>query len=290
MNWKRFSLKKLWWQTALLGAVTGVWAASFFEFGWRIGEGLGGRGWAAALAGAGMGLVLGAGLGSLDALIDRYWNRAVRAAAVAALAGAAIGGGGCLAVELALPGGAAGWSHSLALAPVWGLLAATGGLASGFGAHRLGKGFRRAVVGFFAGAGAGIPLAFVPGAGGAPAFVAGLALWGGLTAWLVFWWEKRLARSWLRLLTGPAEDIVFPLNGHRVTLGSLQSNDIPLVDFQQIFPVHCHLAWDGSRYEIVDNEDGGVVLVNYRQVREQSLKPGDLIKIGTALLQYGEAP
>jgi hypothetical protein len=30
-------------------------------------------------------------------------------------------------------------------------------------------------------------------------------------------------------------------------------------------------------------------MVNFRQVQEQVLKAGDLVKIGSALLQYGEA-
>ena len=42
-------------------------------------------------------------------------------------------------------------------------------------------------------------------------------------------------------------------------------------------------------YVIVENAGaGGEVLVNYRLVDQQSVKKGDVIKIGTALLQYYE--
>ena len=44
-----------------------------------------------------------------------------------------------------------------------------------------------------------------------------------------------------------------------------------------------------GKYVIVENAGaGGEVLVNYRLVDQQSVKKGDVIKIGTALLQYYE--
>ncbi len=43
------------------------------------------------------------------------------------------------------------------------------------------------------------------------------------------------------------------------------------------------------QYQIGHPEENGVVLVNYREVHDHTLRPGDIVKIGSALLQYGEA-
>ena len=83
-------------------------------------------------------------------------------------------------------------------------------------------------------------------------------------------------------------DSIFPLRGRRLWLGKSERNDVPLTDFQEVYPFHCELRWSGDHYDIADSEQGGVVLVNYRQVQDYALRPGDLIKVGSALLQYGE--
>ena len=121
------------------------------------------------------------------------------------------------------------------------------------------------------------------------AVLAALVVWSGTLALLLHWSERRRARRWLRLLSGPGEDRIIPLQGGPLTLGRNERNDIPLLDFHEIYPYHCELRWASDHYDIVDNERGGIVLVNFRQVQEHALKSGDLIKIGTALLQYGEA-
>ncbi len=116
-----------------------------------------------------------------------------------------------------------------------------------------------------------------------------MSAWSALLALILFWWEKRGARRWLRLLTGPGEDSIFPLDGPEITLGKHERNDIPLLHYREIYPFHCVLRWQRDHYEIADSEQGGMVLVNYRQVQDQALRAGDLVKIGSALLQYGEA-
>ena len=44
----------------------------------------------------------------------------------------------------------------------------------------------------------------------------------------------------------------------------------------------------GDQNYIESSDVGGDVLVNYRLIDQQSIKKGDVIKIGTALLQYYE--
>jgi hypothetical protein len=56
-----------------------------------------------------------------------------------------------------------------------------------------------------------------------------------------------------------------------------------------LYPFHCTLRRDGKHFELADEDQGGSVLVNFRQAQNQTLKSGDLVKIGTALFQYGEA-
>ena len=151
-------------------------------------------------------------------------------------------------------------------------------------------GLRRAGLGFVAGGIVGVPCVAVyflfPNASWA--HVAALTEWCGAEAWVVYWGEKCFARHWLRVLIGPEEERLYRMEKRRMTVGKLDTNDIPLPDSQEIYPYHCEIVWVGDHFEIVDDEQGGVVLVNYRQISDQTLKPGDLVKIGSVLLQYGE--
>ncbi|MDH4225076.1 MAG: FHA domain-containing protein, partial [Deltaproteobacteria bacterium] len=113
-------------------------------------------------------------------------------------------------------------------------------------------------------------------------------LWGGGMALLGMTPRRLFSKRWLRVLMGAHEDYIFPLQGKTITLGKLESNDIPLLGSEEVFPRHCEIRWVADHYEIIDDEQGGVVLVNFRPIQNHPLKPGDLIKVGSALLQYGE--
>ena len=76
------------------------------------------------------------------------------------------------------------------------------------------------------------------------------------------------------MLTGPGEDSFFALDGRNFSVGKLEANDIPLLHYNEVFPFHCQLKWDSDHYKIVDEDQGGVVLVNFRQIQEQELKHG----------------
>jgi hypothetical protein len=166
------------------------------------------------------------------------------------------------------------------------------GFGSGIGVKNRALGLRRLKYGLLGGLLAGLLV-------GAAEFFAprnlwvecvAFALWAAVLAQVLFWTEKRRARYWLRLLTGPGEDEFFPLVNQTVRVGKSEHNEIPLLHYSEVYPVHCRIDWVEDQYKIIDDESGGTVYVNFRQVQEQPLKPGDLVKIGSALLQYGEAP
>jgi len=53
--------------------------------------------------------------------------------------------------------------------------------------------------------------------------------------------------------------------------------------------LHAHIFKKDEQVFIENTDAGSEVLVNYRLVdQQQSMKKGDVIKIGTALLQYYE--
>lgn len=299
MNWMTVQLRSLSWKMLLVGASAGVWAAFLHESLWRLLSPLLGAGAGALLAGAGLGLGFAMVATPLDDLLHRFHHRAVWDALAGGLAGAVLGGSAGAAKLLLAPG----TGPLLALPALPGLgasavtvaglaaVAAVVGAASQVRRGRPVTATRRAALAALTGALLGVPLAGALLYSDSSPWVAfaGLAVWGAAVAWAAFWCEKRFARRWLRLLTGPGEDEIFPLQAGLVTLGKNEKNDIPLLHFEEIYPFHCQLRWAADHYEIIDNEQGGIVLVNFRQVEVQSLKPGDLVKIGTALLQYGEA-
>lgn len=303
MNWRSIWLRGQVWQYALLGAMSGLWAAFAYEGVQSLVVGLWGPGLSvlpALLPGTALGAFLGGTFASLDEFMGHYPRRALRTGGSGALLGAlgGLAGLGPLGLLVPVAGASAAvpltegalWHWGL-FAPALGVVAAAACFASGLGVGQTRLGVQRAGWGFVGGAVTGAVLA----AGFALAnpvswlHLGGFAAWGAVLAVIVYWREKRFARHWLRVLTGPGEDRILPLRGLEIRLGKLESNEIPLPGYQEIHPVHCQMRWTGEHYQIIDDETGGTVLVNFRQVQEQVLKTGDLVKIGSALLQYGEA-
>lgn len=284
-------MRRLAWVCLLSGAVAGAWAAVLYLA----------TAWVLALFDLPMagtvipGMALGLGLGGLlspiEDLYNRIWKRALRSALIGAGLGAAAGGVIFLLVNLLSPIWGEDTALLIFLPLLLGICGAIAAMGTSLALGRLRNNLRRYATGGLAGAGLGLVLTslliFAPAQSGL--FVSGLGLWGALVSFLIFWMEKKLARRWLRVLTAPGEDRFYPLDGRDLTLGKLESNDIPLLYYNEVFPFHCRLKWDADHYKIVDQDQGGVVLVNYRQIQEQDLKHGDLVKLGSALLQYGEA-
>ncbi|MCZ6558579.1 MAG: FHA domain-containing protein [SAR324 cluster bacterium] len=293
------SLKRLGLNSLMLGALSGVWGASLYRgMDWLTASYLSSAA-STVLTGMAMGLGLCALLASVEDLYNRFWRRAGKTALTAGLLGLVVGGAGFglawLLLTVFSAGGdissGIGAAHWVFIPLLMGLFGGAAGMGSGLSVWRPRRGARRGLTGLGAGALLGLPLtallALAPEQGWL--FEAAFASWGALMALIMFWGERKTVRHWLRILTGPGADSFFPLRGSSVTLGKLESNDIPLLYYQEIFPFHCQLRWEADHYKIVDREQGGMVLVNYRQIHEQDLKHGDLVKLGTALLQYGEA-
>lgn len=296
MNWMKIALNALRWKVLVFGAMAGLWGSLLHEAALLLPAQAGWQGARIAIASAALGFGLGLVVAPTDAVLRHCFRRALKTAVVGAVLGAVLGAVGAT-VGLGLLKSAALLTWVSPAQMAWAGLTVTLGLVGGGCglAVSLGSGRRRplhkAGLGLGAGVVLGALLAAAVRASGENPWVsfAALLIWSALLALALHWWDRRRARRWLRLLTGPGEDDIFPLEGGQITLGKNEHNDIALRDFQEVYPYHCELRWSADHYEIVDNEQGGVVLVNYRQIQEHALKPGDLVKIGSALLQYGEA-
>lgn len=303
MNWKSVSLLNMLWKMLFIGALGGMLAHSAAEGLANVLtlQGIEGHAqWSALLV---MSMVAGALLSPTEEIYHRYWRRGFKVLLVGALLGLFSGlivlGVGWLVGGLEIltaatsgiqPMGTTGIFDWLAPVLTLTLLGLSIGLASSVSAGRTQRYLRRGTVGATAGfvfAGVFIGLVGILGSSAWAGFL-GLSLWGAGISFTLFWLDKAMAKRWLRLLTGPGEDNIFPLDTSSFTLGKDQTNDIPLVNYKEVFPFHCRLTWGKRYYEVIDQEQNGLVMINYRQAQDQALRPGDLVKIGTALLQYGE--
>lgn len=300
MNWKSVALRKLGLQLLIAGGLAGLWGATLIEGALLLADGIGLPPLGAFLGGAGFGLALGLALPAAEHLIYGYRGRAAWSALAGAV-GCTLAGGLGFGFAALLPGAqrtlgvtlpdaeqATYWAaHTLVLA----VLAALVAWAADVGREERTLRRRRPLAGALWGGGLGLPLsavlALLPGM---PWVALGAyVLWGAMLALGLFWLHKRKARAWLRVLTGPGQEQFHALAPCNQSIGKAESNDIPLPGFEEVFPFHCQLTWEQDHFEILDHEQGGNVLVNFRQADAQTLKSGDLIKIGSALLQYGEA-
>ncbi|MBI3993639.1 MAG: FHA domain-containing protein [Candidatus Lambdaproteobacteria bacterium] len=301
MSWRSVSVRAHGRRVLLAGVVAGLWSAVAVESLGFV-PGLAGHSlWQAAAMGALLGLPLGLLLAPADSLSYRLYRRALRAALAGAVVAAALGALGFAAsawvygLLSAMPRGSLPisplFSFVLLMSLAMGLLGAGVGWASALRPGSWQPHWARIKTGLVSGFAVAVPLAVALHLLARWPWTAmiGLALWGGIVSLALFWKEKRFARRWLRVLTGSAQEQIYPLSEGLIRLGKAEANDVPLRSFEEIYPFHCQMNWNVDHFEIVDSEQGGMVLVNFRQVQAQPLKHGDLVKIGSALLQYGEA-
>lgn len=299
MDWKSRVLKTFRFRVILLGAVGGLWGGALQEWAGFLSGMAVSHSLTPLFSGAMLGLGLGLCLAPTEHLIDRFFKRAWRSAFAGGLGGMIIGALGFQGLyQLSLWGDKSGAGLPLPILIPWvffpllmGLLGAVIGWASGLSTSKGGLSLPRTRTGLICGFAMAYPLVLIQiHLNDSWLMLAGLAIWGMVLGVGVFWLEKRMAKRWFRLLTGPGEDRLFPLRGGFVTLGKNEKNDIPLLRFNEIYPFHCRLRWQDGQFLIGEVDQGGMVWVNYREAMDHPLKSGDLIKIGTALLQYGETP
>ena len=100
--------------------------------------------------------------------------------------------------------------------------------------------------------------------------------------------EKRITSFAISVLSGKQEGQIFLLDQNRISLGYGPQNNIILRGYAEVCDIHAHIIKKGNQNYIESADGEGDVLVNYRVIDQQFMKKGDVIKIGTALLQYYE--
>ena len=118
--------------------------------------------------------------------------------------------------------------------------------------------------------------------------LAGLLLAGFSIFLIIGIAENRVTSFAIRVLSGKQEGQIFLLDQNRFTLGYGSQNNLILRGYAEVCDTHAHIFKKGNQNYIESADTGGDVLVNYRLIDRQSMKKGDVIKIGTALLQYYE--
>ncbi len=93
-------------------------------------------------------------------------------------------------------------------------------------------------------------------------------------------------KAWIKGLNGTLEGLDLELLQEIHALGTQSNDDINLKSYQDIRPSHAKLVRYYSGYSLVDNDPFWQTYVNFRNIKEQPLKNGDIIKVGQALFQY----
>ena len=118
--------------------------------------------------------------------------------------------------------------------------------------------------------------------------LAGLLLAGFSIFLIIGIAENGVTSFAIRVLSGKQEGQIFLLDQNRFTLGYGSQNNLILRGYAEVCDTHAHIFKKRNQNYIESADTGGDVLVNYRLIDQQSMKKGDVIKIGTALLQYYE--
>ena len=104
----------------------------------------------------------------------------------------------------------------------------------------------------------------------------------------IVFFQISTAKAYLRVLTGESEGKIYLLDKKKCSLGYQSQNDIVLRGYSEVCETHAHIIKNSPNYQIINVCPGGQIFINYRFVDQQSMKNGDIIKLGTALLQYCE--
>lgn len=98
--------------------------------------------------------------------------------------------------------------------------------------------------------------------------------------------KESTKKRYLKSLNGWLIGFEFSLDESDIIAGSQASDDIILKNFDDVQPSQVKLVRYDKEFSIVDNDATGNTFVNFRSIHEQLLKNGDIIKVGSSLLQY----
>ena len=89
----------------------------------------------------------------------------------------------------------------------------------------------------------------------------------------------------LVIIAGPDKGRTFPLTpGEPLRVGRSQTTPTRLTD-PHVSRVHCEVQLDGKRVTIKDAKSAAGTFVNGQRIAEQTVQPGDIIRIGETELQ-----
>lgn len=100
--------------------------------------------------------------------------------------------------------------------------------------------------------------------------------------------ESAPTRACLNVVRGPKVGMVYGLGSEPITVGRSPQCTIFLNDMT-VSRMHATIEAEGPCYVIRDANSFNGVWVNNESVEARTLRPGDLIQIGTFCLQYEES-
>lgn len=232
-----------------------------------------------ALAGAGIGLALGA----VEGLVDRSWRRAGRDGLTTAAIGLVGGAVGLVVAELVYQPLA--FLCFIGRAVGWGVFGAILGLAAGV-TRRSWRGARNAALGGLIGGAVGGFMFDLVGAvvvtiSGQDGLSRGVAL-TILGACLGFWiaaLERALAPALLKIISGRMEGKEYVLDKPLLNVGSAEQADVAIYGDPALLPRHATLHWQNEVY-VLQAAAGAVVTINGQPVQRQALQPEDQLVFG----------
>lgn len=281
------SLKPYLWAALAIGLSS--WAALEFVLLVSRQLGYGAQGF---LAGAVLGLCLGALFTGLDGFFNQSPIRLERGLKYGALIGL-VGGilGFYLIDQIAFhfePFFANSVVEGLAYAQRWVVLSLAFGAARGAAERNNLAASRALIASLLSGVVAAIVIGVISGLLDRPFLLRGVSILLFCFIFLAF--HLRFLRYkrefWLRSLNGKHEGAEFELTRELYFLGTQSNDDINLDRYEEVNSTHAKLLKYEYGYALVDNDPFCRTYVNFRNITEQPLKTGDVIKIGSALFQY----
>ena len=185
-------------------------------------------------------------------------------------------------------GDAFNWRQFFALSQRWLILGALIGAASAIRDGKKSRLIKMITIGLLGGLAGGIAqqITFTVLAPGVVARAVGLLAFGIVISLSLHLSGFIGRKVWLKVLNGQQKNIEFELSEPLHFMGDYYADDIFLNSYHGINQTHAKLEKINGFYSLLDNDHFGRTYVNFRPVQEQPLKKGDVIKVGTALLQY----